>query len=142
VWAALDAVGLSDTVRRWPGGVDTWIGELGTTLSGGERQRLALARVLLADSPVVLLDEPTSQVDAGTERVMLATMRELARTRAVLLITHRLAMLGGADDVVVLEEGRVVERGDVATLSARPGGALRARLMREQGAAAPLTPER
>jgi thiol reductant ABC exporter CydC subunit len=142
VWAALDAVGLGEAVRRWPRGLDTWIGELGTTLSGGERQRLALARVLLADSAVVLLDEPTSQVDADTERVMLMTMRELARTRAVLLITHRLAMLDVADEVVVLEGGRVVERGELAVLSARPGGALRARLAREQGEDAPLTPER
>ncbi|MDP1571989.1 MAG: thiol reductant ABC exporter subunit CydC [Vicinamibacterales bacterium] len=120
--AALIRAGLGSTVAKWPAGRDTWIGERGMTLSGGERQRLALARVLLRDAPIVLLDEPTSQVDPETERRLVEEFVGLARDRAVLLVTHRVAGLERADEILVLAEGAVVERGTFAELAARPDG--------------------
>ena len=133
VWLALTGAGLDDYVRRLPEGLGSWIGELGATLSGGERQRLALARVLLAGRPIVLLDEPTSQVDGETEAHLLRTFARLAERRAVLLVTHRLAPLDIADEILVLCDGRVVERGRFDALATREGGHFRARLLRERG---------
>jgi len=133
IWVALDRVALSETVRAWPQGLDTWIGELGTTLSGGERQRLALARLVVANRPVLLLDEPTSQVDPPTARRLMKTLRELARTKAVLVVTHRLSELAAADEIVVLVDGQVVERGTFDGLMANAAGHFRARVLRERG---------
>jgi len=119
--AVLDAVRLGELVARLPQGLDTWIGEQGHQLSGGERQRLALSRALLRDAPFLLLDEPTAHLDAVTERDV---MREIVRAgagRATLLVTHRLVSLDAFDEVLVLERGRVVERGRAATLAGAGG---------------------
>lgn len=109
--AALAAARLDELVARLPEGLDTWIGEQGLHLSGGERQRPALARALLKDGPFLLLDEPTAHLDAPTVR---EAMREIVRAgegRATLLVTHRLVGLEAFDEVLVLDRGRVVERG-------------------------------
>ena len=85
------------------------IGERGTTLSGGERQRLSIARALLKNAPVLILDEPTSALDAETEAALLATLRQLSAGRTTLIIAHRLSTVRHADQIVVLNEGRIVE---------------------------------
>ena len=125
--AVLRAVRLDSLVERLPGGLDGWVGEEGHQLSGGERQRLALARALLRPAPLLVLDEPTAHLDALTEREVLAEIVRAGEGRATLLVTHRLVALDAFDEVLVLERGRVAERGPAAELLAR-GGAL-ARLM-------------
>lgn len=103
--------GLHDFVETLPKGYDTWVGEHGLRLSGGERRRLAIARALLRDSPIIVLDEPTANLDAITERKMMGELRSLLSGRTMVLITHRLVELGWVDEVLVLDRGRVVERG-------------------------------
>ena len=125
--AVLRSVRLDALVERLPRGLDGWVGEEGHQLSGGERQRLALARALLRPAAILLLDEPTAHLDALTEREVLDEIVRAGEGRATLLVTHRLVSLEAFDEVVVLERGRVAERGPAAPLLAR-GGAL-ARLM-------------
>ena len=102
---------MHDFVETLPKGYDTWVGEHGLRLSGGERQRLAIARALLRDAPIVVLDEPTANLDAVTERKIIGELRTLLSGRTMVLITHRLVELGWVDEVLVLDRGRVVERG-------------------------------
>ena len=107
------------------------------TISGGERQRLAIARAILKDAPVLLLDEATSALDAANETLVQGALAELMKGRTTLVIAHRLATIVGADRILVLEAGRIVEQGDHATLLARNGLYSRlARLQFETGAAA------
>ncbi len=115
-WRVLDAVNLSDVVRRTPSGLDAPVGEDGVLLSGGERQRLAIARALLTDAPVLLLDESTSNLDGRNEQLMRDALSAASRGRTTLVIAHRLATVADADRIVVLEEGRVVATGTHAEL--------------------------
>jgi ABC-type multidrug transport system fused ATPase/permease subunit len=108
-------------------GLDAWVGEAGQRLSGGERQRLALARALLRPLALLLLDEPTAHLDALTEREVLAEIARAGEGRATLLVTHRLVSLDAFDEVLVLDGGRVVERGHATELLAR--GEILARLL-------------
>ncbi|MGW3817269.1 thiol reductant ABC exporter subunit CydD [Streptomyces sp. NPDC005046] len=112
---------LLDWVDGLPDGLDTLIGEHGARLSGGQRQRLALARVLLADFPVLVLDEPAEHLDLPTADALTADLLAATEGRTTLLITHRLAGLDAVDEVIVLAEGRVVQRGAFAELSAVEG---------------------
>lgn len=112
----LELVQLGEFVRQLPAGLDTWLGEQGLRLSGGERQRLALARVLLKDAPILLLDEVTANLDPQTEQEVLATLYELTRGRTTLLVTHRLLAMEQMDEIIVLEEGVIQERGTHAQL--------------------------
>jgi thiol reductant ABC exporter CydC subunit len=114
--AALAKVRLLDWTDGLPAGLATEVGERGARMSGGQRQRLAVARALLADFPVLLLDEPGEHLDTQAADAILADLLELTRDRATLLITHRLAGLEEMDEVLVLDEGRVVERGTHADL--------------------------
>ncbi len=109
--AALQAAQLGDFVASLPQGGDTWVGEHGARLSGGERQRLAIARALLRDPPLLLLDEPAAHLDPYTERALLSALERLMDGRTTLLVTHRLIGLERMDQILVLDRGRVIERG-------------------------------
>lgn len=113
---AARAAGVEEVIAALPCGFDTMIGERGGTLSGGQRQCIAVARAMLSESAVVLLDEPSSSIDPVTERRLMRSVQVLAQSRAVLLIAHRLATVKLADTILVLERGRVVERGSHAEL--------------------------
>ena len=120
LWQALEQVNLADFVRG-EGGLDAPVAEKGSNLSGGQCQRLALARALLHDSPVCIFDEATSNIDVESENDIMARITELAKTKTVILISHRLANVAGADKLYVLENGRVAEEGGHAELLARGG---------------------
>ncbi|MGI8860879.1 MAG: thiol reductant ABC exporter subunit CydC [Rubrobacteraceae bacterium] len=102
---------LSGLVCRLPEGLDSPLGEQGLTLSGGERQRLAVARALLKGAPLLILDEPTANLDPITERELLDAAYKLMRDRATLVVTHRLVRMEEMDEILVLDAGRIVERG-------------------------------
>lgn len=127
---ALHRARLLDWAESLPDGFDTLVGEHGAWLSGGQRQRLALARALLADFPVLVLDEPAEHLDLPTADALTADLLAATEGRTTLLITHRLAGLESVDEVVVLDEGRVVQRGSYAEL-AGVEGPLRAMAERE-----------
>ena len=129
LWDALSRCRL-DGFAREAGGLDAPVSEGGANLSGGQRQRLAMARALLHDAPVYLLDEATSNIDADSENAIIELVGELARTRTVIMISHRLAALRGADRIYVMEDGRAVESGRHDELLRREGAY--ARLWRQQ----------
>lgn len=118
---ACERAGLLDFIRSLPDGLETRIGERGARLSGGQAQRLALARAFLKDAPFLLLDEPTSSLDPALEAELQTSVRELMQGRTVLVIAHRLATVYQADQIVVLDAGKVVEVGRHDELRARDG---------------------
>jgi subfamily B ATP-binding cassette protein MsbA len=105
-----------DFISKMDNGLDTIIGENGVLLSGGQRQRIAIARALLRDSPILILDEATSALDTESERAIQAALDELQKNRTSLVIAHRLSTIEQADEIVVVEDGRIVERGPHAEL--------------------------
>ena len=128
-----DAVALAQLeadVAAFPRGLDTEVGERGITLSGGQKQRTALARAILTDPRILILDDALSAVDTHTEEAILARLREVMRQRTTILVAHRISTVRDADLILVLDDGRVVERGTHAELVAR--GGLYAGLHRKQ----------
>src|SRR5581483_325583 len=119
--AVLGRVRLDGWMRSLPDGLDTHLGAQGERISGGQRQRLGLARALLADFPILILDEPGEHVEAQAAEAILADLLAAAAGRTVLLITHELGGLGAFDEIVVLEGGRVLERGRHEPLLAAGG---------------------
>jgi ABC-type multidrug transport system fused ATPase/permease subunit len=111
VLEAIRRAGLSEPVDELPEGLDTLVGERGLTLSGGQRQRVAIARALIAEPRILVLDDATSSVDATTESRIKGALREVMEGRTTFVIAHRLSTISLADEVVVLEDGRVVARG-------------------------------
>ncbi|MBL7164429.1 MAG: thiol reductant ABC exporter subunit CydD [Anaerolineales bacterium] len=104
-----------------PDGYNTWIGEQGFKLSGGERQRLSLARALLKDTPILLLDEPTAHLDPLTGQVFMRSLREISSGRSIVIITHQLNNLDWMDEILVLRQGQIIERGTHRNLLDRDG---------------------
>lgn len=130
LYDALSRARLLEWVRSLPEGLDTPVGEHGARLSGGQRQRLALARALLADFPVLVLDEPAEHLDLATADALTADLLAATEGRTTVLITHRLAGIEAVDEVLVLDAGRVAQRGPYAELAAEDGP-LRRMLERE-----------
>jgi len=106
-------------IQSLPNGYDTLLGERGVNLSGGQRQRLSIARAFLKNAPILILDEPTSALDTHTEEALLACLRELMRGRTTFVIAHRLSTVRQADQIVVLEQGKVIETGNHQELMQR-----------------------
>ncbi len=124
-----------DFIQRKPGGYGFVIGERGAALSGGERQRLAIARAILKDAPILILDEATSALDAETEGKIKRALDRLRQNRTTFIIAHRLSTVANADQILVMDQGRIVERGTYRSLVA--DGGLFARLVAEGGFTVP-----
>jgi len=122
---AAGIAGADEFIRRLPQGYATPLGRAGGKLSVGQKQRLSIARALVRDAPILILDEPTSALDPETEQQLVAALREASRDRIVIVIAHRLSTIRRADEIVFIDEGRSVERGNHAELMAQAGGAYR-----------------
>jgi ATP-binding cassette subfamily B protein len=135
ITAAAQAASAHEFVMRLPNGYDTEVGERGATLSGGEKQRLSIARAFLKDAPILILDEPTSALDARTEGHLLWALERLMHGRVTLVIAHRLSTIRRATQILVLDRGKIVERGTEQELIARDGlyAALQAQQTQGQG---------
>ncbi|MEM1332186.1 MAG: ABC transporter ATP-binding protein [Actinomycetota bacterium] len=131
--AAARAANCHEFISALPDAYDTTVGEIGGSLSGGERQRISIARAILKDAPIVILDEPTSALDTESEAAVQRAIDALVADKTVIVIAHRLSTIVAADEILVLDAGRIVERGDHDTLLAADGRY--ARMWRSQRAA-------
>ena len=112
----LEKASLYGTIKNFPAGLDTIVGEKGIILSGGQRQRIALARSLLSDSPILILDDPVSQVDVETGSAIIRNIRSMAEEKTIIIVSHRLSALSFADKIIVIDRGRITESGNHASL--------------------------
>uniref|UniRef100_A0A4W6E3X3 Iron-sulfur clusters transporter ABCB7, mitochondrial n=2 Tax=Lates calcarifer TaxID=8187 RepID=A0A4W6E3X3_LATCA len=121
VYQVARLAGIHDAILRMPNGYDTQVGERGLKLSGGEKQRVAIARAILKNPPILLYDEATSSLDSITEENILSSMKDMVKDRTSVFIAHRLSTIVDADEIIVLNEGKVAERGNHHTLLSTPG---------------------
>jgi ATP-binding cassette, subfamily B, bacterial len=133
VLRAAEAALVDEFVRRLPEGYETQLGERGASLSGGERQRISIARALVRDAPVLILDEPTSALDPASERLLMDALSTLLERRTAFVIAHRMSTVARADQVLVVDRGRIVERGTHAELMRLDGGLYRSYLELQLG---------
>ncbi len=122
---ALETAGCNEFLDKLPDGIDTVLGRSGDTLSVGQQQRLSIARGLVRDARILILDEPTAALDPQTEQRLVSALENAAKDRLVIVIAHRLSTIRHADQIIFLEDGRIVESGSVAELMARPDGPYR-----------------
>ena len=108
-------------IMALPKGYDTVIGESGGTLSGGERQRLSIARAMMKDAPIIILDEATANVDPENEKDLMTAIEELTREKTIIMIAHRLKTVRDADQILVMDQGRIVQNGDHDSLVEEDG---------------------
>ena len=118
---AAELAGLATDIAGFPAGLDTLVGERGITLSGGQKQRTAIARAVLRQPRILILDDALASVDTITEERILSGLAQVMRGRTVVLISHRVSTVRWADEIVVLEHGRIQERGTHEALSAAGG---------------------
>ncbi|KAM9470310.1 iron-sulfur clusters transporter ABCB7, mitochondrial [Clarias gariepinus] len=121
VYSVAKLAGIHDAILKMPHGYETQVGERGLKLSGGEKQRVAIARAILKNPPILLYDEATSSLDSITEENILSSMKEMVTDRTSVFIAHRLSTIVDADEIIVLNQGKVAERGDHHTLLSTPG---------------------
>jgi len=121
VEAAAKSAHCHEFIARLPHGYQTRVGEIGGTLSGGERQRISIARAILKDAPIVILDEPTAALDTESELAVQQAIDELVQNRTVIVIAHRLSTIVGADQIVVLEDGKIKQIGKHDELISQDG---------------------
>ena len=121
VIAAAKAACCHDFIMALPDGYETVVGEGGASLSGGERQRIAIARAIMKDAPVIILDEATANVDPENEKELMAAVAALTREKTILMIAHRLKTVRHADQILVVDQGRIVQRGCHETLMQEDG---------------------
>ncbi len=121
VWLALEQAYAADFIQQMPQGLETVIGDRGVRLSGGQRQRLCIARAILRNASILLLDEATSALDTQSETVVQDALENLMRGRTTFVIAHRLSTVMHADEILVMQDGRIVERGNHAELFAGRG---------------------
>ncbi len=110
------AAQLDEFVKRLPMGYDTQVGERGLKVSGGEKQRISIARAMLKDPPIMIFDEATSSLDSSSEKLIINAMKDVSQNRTTLVIAHRLSTISHAHEIIVLEAGRIIERGTHRTL--------------------------
>jgi ATP-binding cassette subfamily B protein len=121
LWRAVEAANARDFIDRLPNGLESIVGERGVKLSVGEKQRISIARALLKDPPILILDEATASVDTTTERLIQGALENLMSNRTSIVIAHRLSTIVNADQILVLDRGRIIERGKHDELIAHGG---------------------
>ncbi|MNI33998.1 Heterocyst differentiation ATP-binding protein HepA [compost metagenome] len=122
LWEALEFASSADFVRKLPQGLDTLLGDRGVRLSGGERQRLVLARAIIRKPSILVLDEATSALDTENEKRIQEALERLKATVTVIVIAHRLSTIRGADQILVIDQGRVIQQGVYSGLASEKGG--------------------
>jgi len=119
--SAAKSAHIHDFISKLPDGYDTLVGERGLKLSGGEKQRVAIARTILKNPPILIFDEATSALDSRTEKAIQAELKEISANRTTLVIAHRLSTIADADEILVMDHGKIVERGTHRSLLEQAG---------------------